>query len=483
MRIYPIILLTMASLISSFAAELPYLFPQADSPDFPIKTWLKTIFESIPPSTPAPQGMPPLVLFDGLSTFGDDPVVLHQLRERGLTPNPDIRTVTPQFLHALQDAGFPIILSGRRSFDFPQSNLPYSLNGNSQDWAHVYSEDKYIPERWKQLPCPAIEKGWVKEAQALQQQFLAYKNAGIHVNAVWLDYESEPSVANFDAIKSCQRCRASLHPEILTDEATFQSWRRTRWIQLTSQYIAQPIREIFPDCSVTNWSYTLATESHPVLDWHGHPRPHSGPNHLSATNPVAYGVDTAFIRKAEVFMPFDHREVDWLYTQAVLGQIFADTRNRIAIAPEMRAVPWVSRWVTHGHVGRLPMMSRAAYRECLRHIWLNGIGGMQVFNPRYAGYTQLAIQEVEDAVSVYRELFEIKEFILNGTPLVPHLAPKEKAAVVYSGLVLGDTAIVRASSFDNDTHTVTVEVFPGILTEIIAPPQGCYYRINKKIRN
>ena len=91
-------------------------------------------------------------------------------------------------------------------------------------------------------------------------------------------------------------------------------------------------------------------------------------------------------------------------------------------------------------------MSRAAYREVLRHIWLRGIDGMQVFNPARNGYERYAVQEVEDAQRVYDEMLAYGEYLEKGKVMNFNVPGNRDALIMWSGLQLEKRALVRITN-------------------------------------
>jgi len=124
---------------------------------------------------------------------------------------------------------------------------------------------------------------------------------------------------------------------------------------------------------------------------------------------------------------------------------------------------------------KAPMMSRAAYREALRHLWLRGVDGMQVFNPVRKGFSRLAIEEVEDTVAAYDEMLAWREF-LDGGKVMNYRCPESGIdTLLWSGLQLGQRALVRAVSLGGTQQTLKFEPWPGIAAELVAPVGGATY--------
>jgi len=422
--------------------------------------------------------LPSLVLFEHLRDPKMDSEQLRALRKRGLTPTFDIDSATPESLRVAQEAGIPIILSGRRAFAPPDNAWPYNLTDDPSQWAHQYPADMLTNPKWKHMPCPLQLEGWEIASDQFTQRFNALKSAGIDIAGLWLDFENEPSHADPTATLNCLRCQKQIPQSILDDKNAFLKTRRNLWITLHAQYIAEPFRKLFPDATTTNWSYVLSGEPFPALDWKLRPRPATLPNSMNATNPIAYGVDIAFKRLSPNTDQLSADEVTRIYSWIILQQVFADAAHRKALGTDMKAIPWVARHVNHKPETPLPMLSREAYRECLRHIWLSGIAGLQVFEPPIMGGEAHAQMEIEDNLIVYREMLEYADFVREGTPLALALPDHENFKVAVSGLQLGSRTLIRATSYDGKTHAIEVTLPNQQTLTIKAPPGGTYHWVD-----
>lgn len=479
------VLCVIALPLSTLAQGEPWLYPEPDTQAETLYgTTLEDFLSALTPDAMPPRQMPPLILFEGLENISTDPNTILELRKRGLTPTVRLNAQSLPLLKAIQAAHAPVILTGRRSFHPPEKNIPYSLAGTPEDWAHTYPDFIKVPPKWKQTPCPTLEQGWQMESEHLRQQWQAIKDENIEVDALWLDYEGEPNTANHLACAMCWRCQDQIPHEVLQDEQTFLAWKRTRWIQLISNYYAKPFLDIFPEASMTNWSYVLSTQAHQPANWLGNPRPLSGTSHINTTNPVAYGTDFAYERLAKQHPPKNQSDIDRLYTQAILEQVFADAQNRKNINPAMRAAPWVAQWVIHTDNPEHPVMSQAAYRECLRHIWLSALAGMQVFNPRYKGYTHRAMLEVQDAIAVYKELFPYAQIIHQGTPAFYQWDTLHTTQpIIISALRHKNKLLVRTTNLSKEAQTVRLQWDDNHASTSILAPSGGHYHLMDIIDN
>ncbi len=243
--------------------------------------------------------------------------------------------------------------------------------------------------------------------------------------------------------------------------------------RLLDTYLAAPVLEVFPRALVTNWMAVFSTAERPALYWSNDAVPPGLPGVMNASNPVAYGNNLFWERSWRSDYPLTRQQVDRFYMQLLLRMVSADTANRLRFRPECRSVPWVARWCPDvPDEGLTPILSRQAYREALRHLWLRGVDGMQIFNATRPGYEDEVFAEVEDAVAVYDELLEHAEFLEHGAVLNTAVPDIRDDGLLWSGLRLGDRALVRAVKQGDGEATATVEIWPGQPTTIAAARQG-----------
>jgi hypothetical protein len=167
---------------------------------------------------------------------------------------------------------------------------------------------------------------------------------------------------------------------------------------------------------------------------------------------------TMFFDQWKKSYPLDREHVDQLYTHLLMREVSTDAANRKIFAPHLESVPWVARWCSDGaqnEDAQRPIMSRERYREVLRHLWLRGIKTMQVFNALMPGYEEMALYEVQEAVAVYDEMLDVGDFLENGEVMNLQSPKIQDSGVVWSGLRVGDRAVVRTFKQGEGTARVT----------------------------
>ena len=289
---------------------------------------------------------------------------------------------------------------------------PYSLGGAPATWQHQFDND-YQPEwmtdssafGWHGA-CPLQTDGWKQLQQQTQDCMQAFSDAGVSVTGVWMDWEGDPYPwsHSFEQINRCQRCRESLPVPVLNDQDEWWQYAWTRYIELYDKHFAQPVREVFPDCLVTNWHVVQSTKQRPVRYFvRDRLLPETDLLHFNATNPIAYGSDLVWTERFRDSPPLTQARVDSFYRSEILQQVKTDHFNRINDRRSPAAcVPWVARYCRIDPSDQpIPMMSRAPYREALAELWRCDLTTVQVFNAMHEGYEEYAVTELFDAVIAY----------------------------------------------------------------------------------
>lgn len=435
-------------------------YPLPEAPGLSSPHARRSLLKRLPELSESTEDMPPLVLF---SHFQDserwtEETLLAWLK-RGVVPTPDLDEQAIDKLRLLERLGSPLILSGRKSFIYPESNWPYSLDTQDERWKHHIPTEATVPESWRNMPCPLANEGWEAAHQHVSTLAKAIAEEGYKLDGIWLDFENEPAVARYRAVLACKRCRTHIPPYALTNEDTFKQFRRTLWIERLGRYIADPVQMAFPEATITNWSYVLSTPEATPIHWTGMKRPHSLVPAMSATNPIAYGVNSALKWLTPPNNSTGAQPIRQASFWLIMQQVMADAANRRIFHPQMKAIPFASRWVPEDRKNHLPCLQRDDYRECLRQLWLCGLAGMQVFEPTYPNYGYMSILEIEDQLAVYKEMLPAATLIRNGTPLAEALPEASSLHALWTGLRMGNTALIRTFSVDGEAHQISLNPF------------------------
>jgi hypothetical protein len=421
----------------------------------------------------------PMIMWQAGPFEPQAPEVYQELLARGVTQHIRLDEAMIPTARALQAAGSPVIMMEGKG-----GNYPYSAAGDPAEWRHQF-DDGYAPDEGEEIhACPAMIKGWAINADRIRASLQRFKDAGVTVNAVWMDWEVEPAAGagNHEQAANCARCRATLPKSVLANEKAYDAYCLRKYVELVATYLAAPVAEIFPGCSTTNWGAMVVSPLHPMFGWRQGPFHPRVPAMFTATNPVAYGM-TMFFEQWKPEYPLDREHVDQLYSHLLLREVSNETANRKIFAPHLQSIPWVTRWCNDGAQGqdaKRPIMSRERYREVLRHLWLRGIRAMQVFNPVQPGYEEMALYEVQDAAAVYDEMLEFRDLLDAGEAMNLAVPKIQDSGVVWSGVRFGDRAVVRAFKQGGGTGRVTIEAWPKKRTQLTATAAGDTYLLERQ---
>jgi hypothetical protein len=450
------------------------LYPAPPAPAQDI-AWNRWLLDCVPPLRHERGGRWPLVFWHGPQWEGVSDADLKAYAARGMVPT--VRLVTGDIPRAqrLQRLGLPVIaLEGKGR------GWPYDQAGDAKLWALDLPPDAGIPDWWRREPDPLRLDLWARAADQLRGVLRAYQAAGVTLDAAWLDYEGHPSIQDYQALLAAPKARAKIPAGALATPQAFFAYRRQLWIQLMSAYVAGPIREFYPSASVTNWIHLLSSPEHPVLSWDNWNHPDLSATLFTATNPVAYGIDLAFQNTWPAGREPERASVDRTYMHILLREVSVDALNRALKAPYLHAVPWVARWVRDLDNRRTPVMSRAAYREALRHLWLRGTAAMQVFNPLRSSHPAEALAEVQDAVAVYDELLEWRDLLDHGEVMNYQVPGPDDQGLLWSGLRTADTALVRLYPLGQAAPKwLDLTIWPGQRVVLQVSAGGTSYRIER----
>ena len=448
---------------------------------------LEALLKRIPPLSHEAQGRLPLITWTPFTTTAQDksyaqaiplPEASYKaLSQRGLAQAIPMRTEYIGLAQAMQKAGMPVVLMEGSGGDAPGSLAPGSQHQVPADFK----------AKGTLHPCPLLLAGWHIQAMKTRAVLQQFKDAGVTVTAAWLDWENEPwwTEEEWEQAQHCTRCRELFPPGILD---TFPSYRdfivRFRQ-QLYSTYLAAPLREFYPKCVVTNWGVVHSSPELPTLHYWGRFRfPPMNAGLFNATNPVAYGNDIEYsllwdkVWKKPKETPLNQATMDQVYTYVMLSQVSEDTANAQKMAPETLSIPWVCRYCPDENDAKVPLLSRARYREILRHLWLRGADSLQVFNADRPKYAEICAEEVEDAVASYDEALKYRNLLDHGTVMNTRVPGVEETGAIWSGLRSPDEAVVRVFAPGTKIVTFSLVIWDNTPKQRFkAPPAGATYHI------
>jgi hypothetical protein len=406
---------------TSCFAQVVYLekTPRPRSLELKSGPWIETIAREVPPLENDAGDHMPMIMWHSVGFEPLEPDQIEVLRARGLCQHLQLSESMIPAAKVLGQAGVPVILMEGRTDSWPYSLASSPLAGAS-NWAHqfdlLYQQPWFGKEDAQQWhgACPHKTDGWKILAEQTKQTLQKFRDAGVRVDAVLVDYEGDPYPWShlFEQLKHCKRCRRELPREIIHNKSAWRDYAWKQYVSLYDEFFAKPIREVFPDCLVTNWHVVFSSEVDPVRYFVGDVKlPALSPEHFNATNPVAYASDAVWHELWDASQELTQDAVDAFYTEQIVQQVAADKRNRDAAgATAVRSIPWVSRVcrIADDSMPPAPIMSRGSYRESLHELWELRVHSVQIFNPMYEGYEELALSELQDAVAAYDRMLATK---------------------------------------------------------------------------
>jgi len=315
------------------------------------------------------------------------------------------------------------------------------------------------------MGCPFAMDFRYPEIKAQFEAFLRpYKEAGLEVSFIYLDWEIDGPVewnGAWEASKRCKRCRENL-PDI-GDFRAFQKRLRTIRADMQRQVYADTVKAYFPQALVGNYAeypndgyrywydyFEVLPEGAPVkTDVRAKYR--EWPNLFPSTGytfamPVVYTWYPTF-----GWYDFPDPDFRWFYNMLLVAT------NACKSAGD--TVPIIS-WL-HWHTTSPPpepdpnvkQLSEEKYQELIWHMLLRGTDGLMNWC-----MDAETVKEIQLIQQVYAASLEYKEFLDKGTPVA--LDVPTVPAPVVSALRLDDRVLVRRTEFGGIEANVVLRI-PG----------------------
>ncbi|WP_309381089.1 hypothetical protein [Cerasicoccus frondis] len=404
---------------------------------------VRTLSAENQPITPPPAG--PMLLWTGVGFAPLAPDDIQALRTLGLNQHLPLLQDFDETARTLDQAGAPLqLMEGLKRFPLPTSEGSYD----------------FFPEK----PQDSFNlASWRKVGELIRERLSHYQELNLTISSLWLDYEGYPFSSPFlneQTPPSAQQVNVDDWP----------AYRRQFALNIASTYIAAPAREVYPHITTLNWLVNLSFPQAPIINALGQPTPSSGPSFFSHSNPYAYGNTLAY-EKSE--LPFDlpQKAVDLFYLKLLIQHTSIDASNRQAAAPYIGSIPWVARIVRDSKNSEIPTMSRSAYREALRHLWLRDIDSMLIFNAPYLTPDEHQA-EIQDACDVWRILEPFGSLLKDGYACELGFPEDTCNQVIWSGMADSQSALIHLTTWDNQTPSIAEITVWNKIYQIKMPKSG-----------
>lgn len=458
----------------------PPTVPVTPPPDAPLTYDVDTLLRMVQPMRNALNGRAPLLVWSlpqypgdlhadlangSLTTF------VRELAARGITFSIPVGSgYSADYLmtwaQAMQQANVPVNLL------FPAYDI---ISGHVWQNATLWAPgtNALLPGQTYQWPALPLADP-APAAAFVASQLLPYQQAGIHVAAVWFDDEGAPDPFNgvYEAQKSNPQVAALYPPGVLDSWQSFSQWVYQLRANLQSAIMADPVHQMFPGAIVGNFNDFGSSAATPYVDVAD---VSYQPHDIGRNDVMMPGVYNSFMPMQALMagQPQTQTSADAIY----FSQALMSASSSLANLGDKQAIPYISADMPAQ--GTSFVMSDAAFKEELLHLWMRGASNMYVFPGPMAGASiEAAFHEIELAREVYDQMLDWRPFLDNGTPMNTTPPPVGSGNSVWSGLKLGDQALVRTYTTGGTDGTVTVQAFANVTVTLDAPAAGATYLIS-----
>lgn len=441
--------------------------------DFP------TLEKMVKPLRHALGGSNPMILWGAPFPGGDILVdqqngtlrtYIDQLAARGIVPEIPVgpgyyAPYAIAYAQVLNAANLPVYLV------FPKLDV---LSSTAYQNATVYGTYTDPSGTVYKYPCLPLADGSIGAAWTAQQ-LAPLQQAGVHVSGVFFDDEGPPDpwpTGMYESQKNDPTV-ASYYPAGALDSfGSFFQYTYQLRSTLESQIMADPVHQMFPGAVVGDFNAYQSSAAIPYTDITGTQFP---PRDLGTTDAMMPGLYSQYVTLQKDAPPTKPNQ-RWADAQ-LFSHWMTTASTALSNRGNKQFIPYVSSDVpgfwNAANVNF--MMSRAAYREVLRQLWLRGANGMFLFNG--TATAAASFQMMDDSRAVYDGLLAYRNFLTQGTAM--NVAPPTSSAQpIWSGLRLNNQALVRTYSPDGKAARVTIEAFTGVKVTLPAPAAGASFLIS-----
>jgi hypothetical protein len=344
------------------------------------------------------------------------------------------------------------------------SDLMYSFFNGDENTAHIDDSGKpFFDESFgkKKMGCPfTLDLRKIEIRQRFEHFVRIYKKAGLPLDFVFTDWEVDgPLEVNraFDASRKCATCREYLGDNFTFPE--FQKKMREMRSYLENYAMSEPVLEQYPDALVGNYA-VYPNDGYrywyDYFEYYVDGQPFRGDQKAKYRQWYNDFPLTGFTFAMPVVYPwagiynwydFDNSDYRWFYNMLL------NASNAGKSTPQNIPVISFVHWHTI-HEGRTPdttikQMSRESYQELLWHMFLRGTDAFFM----WAGKDEYP-EEVKLLHEVYAAAQKYGRFLDHGMPVTFDVP--DKPGTVISGLLMGDSLLVRRTDFGPDREPVQI---------------------------
>jgi hypothetical protein len=324
------------------------------------------------------------------------------------------------------------------------------------------------------MGCPfALDSRKDEIRQRVQLFVNRYKREGLSVDFIFTDWEIDgPLEVNhaYEASRRCVNCCRHMGNDFTFEK--FQKTMREMRAYLQSYSYSEPVLSQFPGALVGNYAVYPNDGYRYWYDYfeyyaEGQPyKPDQRAKYRKWYNDFPL---TGFTCAMPVIYPwagiykwydFDNSDYRWFYNMLLNSNNAGKSTPRTI--PVIAFVHWHTIFEGSGADSTVKQLSRECYQELLWHMLLRGTDAFFLWCMDNEN-----AEEVRLLHQVYAEAQQYGKFLDYGIPVTFNLP--EKPGTVISGLILGDSVLVRRTDFDQNRDNVQIMAGTRMIEVAYAP--------------
>ena len=366
------------------------------------------------------------------------------------------------------------------------TSLLDSFFDGEESTAHIDADGKpFFDDSFgdHKMGCPFALDSRKEVIRKRVEQFVSrYKREGLSVDFIFTDWEIDgPLEVNhaYEASKRCVTCCRHLGKDFTFEK--FQKTMREMRAYLQSYSYSEPVLSLFPHALVGNYAVYPGDG---YRYWYDYFEYYADGQPFIADQRARYRKWyndfplTGFTFAMPVIYPwagiynwydFDNSDYRWFYN--MLLNASEAGRSTPRSVPVISFVHWHTIFEGSGPDSTIRQLSGECYQELLWHMLLRGSNTFFLWCMDNENQ-----EEVKLLHQVYAEAQEYGKFLDNGIPITFDL-PSEPGTVI-SGLILGDSVLVRRTDFDQNHDNVSIMAGTTMIDVPYAPGKCSIIPIN-----